>query len=101
MADASFPASEVFLCPTQRTTDVRSRKPPAPTPKSALVSTWDVPAVRELHCDVGSVITLVDRLAGAEQLFRESGITNYRPIFTIRDLGVTADARGPTEVASG
>jgi orotate phosphoribosyltransferase len=60
-----------------------------------------VRAVRELRCDVVSVITLVDRLCGAEQLFREHGITNYWPIFTIRDLGVTAAVRGPTEVASG
>lgn len=60
-----------------------------------------IQAVRSLGCEVVSVITLVDRLCGAEQLFWDHGITNYRPIFTIRDLGVTADIRGPTEVASG
>jgi hypothetical protein len=30
----------------------------------------------------------VDRLRGAEQLFRQCGVTDYRPVFTVRDLGV-------------
>jgi hypothetical protein len=31
-------------------------------------------------------------LAGADKLFAEHGIGSYRPIFTIRDLGVQLDA---------
>ena len=45
-------------------------------------------AVRELDCEVVVVLALVDRLQGAEQLFRSEGIVNYQPIFTIRDFGV-------------
>jgi hypothetical protein len=33
-----------------------------------------------------AVIPIVDRLAGAESLLRENGVTNYQPIFTINDL---------------
>ena len=42
----------------------------------------------------------LDRLCGAERLFLERGITNYRPVFTIRDLGVEVDVPGPTQVAA-
>ena len=45
-------------------------------------------AVREIRCDIVLVLTLVDRLAGAADLFREHGIQAYHPIFTIRDFGV-------------
>jgi orotate phosphoribosyltransferase len=45
-------------------------------------------AVREHGCTVVTVLTLVDRLSGAAELFRGLGIPEYRPIFTIRDLGV-------------
>jgi orotate phosphoribosyltransferase len=45
-------------------------------------------AVREIGCEVVLVLTLVDRLAGAAEHFREHGLVNYRPIFTLRDLGV-------------
>jgi orotate phosphoribosyltransferase len=45
-------------------------------------------AVRDLGCEVVLVTALVDRLAGAAELFREKGVANYRPVFTIRDLGV-------------
>jgi orotate phosphoribosyltransferase len=48
-----------------------------------------VAAVRALGCEVVLVTALVDRLAGAAELFREKGVANYRPVFTIRDLGVT------------
>ncbi|HXG08895.1 MAG TPA: orotate phosphoribosyltransferase [Gemmataceae bacterium] len=51
-------------------------------------------AVREIGCQVIRVLALVDRLAGADQRFREHGLINYRPIFTIQDLGVAADAGG-------
>ena len=49
-----------------------------------------VRAVQELGCEVVQVITLVDRLCGAEALFREMGVADYRPVFTILDLGVQA-----------
>jgi orotate phosphoribosyltransferase len=54
-----------------------------------------VKAVKELRnrkCEVVQIIALVDRLAGADKLFAENGIVNYRPIFTIRDLGVEPQA---------
>jgi orotate phosphoribosyltransferase len=47
-----------------------------------------VEAVREKRCEVVLVLALVDRLQGAAELFRQHGITNYRPVFTIRDFGV-------------
>ncbi len=59
-----------------------------------------VQGVREAGCEVVLVLSLVDRLRGAEQLFREHGIENYRPVFTIRDLGVQVDVCGSPEVTS-
>ena len=56
--------------------------------------------VKAFGCEVVAVLTLVDRMCGAEDLFRENGIEDYRPIFTIHDLGVEANVRGPAEVAS-
>lgn len=47
-----------------------------------------VEAVREAGCEVALVLAIVDRLQGAEQLFRDKGIKNYQAVFTIRDLGV-------------
>lgn len=47
-----------------------------------------IQAVREHGCEVVAVVTLVDRLAGAAKTFAELGIVDYRPIFTIRELGV-------------
>ena len=47
-----------------------------------------VQAVRELECEVVVVLALVDRLRGAEELFRLNGITNFRTVFTIREFGV-------------
>jgi len=44
--------------------------------------------VGKLGCEVVQVIALVDRLAGAADAFRKHGITDYRAVFTIRDLGV-------------
>lgn len=45
-------------------------------------------AVRELGGQVVRVIALVDRLAGAAQALQQQQIDDYRPVFTIRDLGV-------------
>ena len=50
-----------------------------------------VKAVRERGCEIVLVVAVVDRLCGAGELLRENGITDYRPIFTIRDLGVQTD----------
>jgi orotate phosphoribosyltransferase len=47
-----------------------------------------VEAVRELGCEVVLVLALVDRLQGARELFRQHGVENYRPVFTIRDFGI-------------
>jgi orotate phosphoribosyltransferase len=51
-----------------------------------------IEAVREFGCEVVLVLALVDRLRGAEELFRRNGITDYRTVFTIRDFGID----GPT-----
>jgi len=53
--------------------------------------TSTVKAVHEVRahgCEVVMVTALLDRLAGAEQLFKEHQIPAYKPVFTIRDLGV-------------
>jgi orotate phosphoribosyltransferase len=47
-----------------------------------------VEAVREAGCEVIVILAIVDRLQGAEELFKEKGIKNYQAVFTIRDLGV-------------
>jgi orotate phosphoribosyltransferase len=49
-----------------------------------------IEAVRELECEVVVVLTLVDRLQGAQALFQQHGIGNYRAVFTIRDFGIDA-----------
>jgi len=54
-----------------------------------------VRAVRGIRCEVVAVLGLVDRLQGAEELFRDLGIANYQTIFTIRDFGVDVDVRAP------
>lgn len=46
--------------------------------------------VKDMGCEVVSVLALVDRLQGAAQLFKEEGIAAYQAIFTIRDFGVEA-----------
>ena len=51
-------------------------------------------AVQEIGCTVVQVITIVDRAAGAAELFRELGVADYRPVFTLRDLGVTTGQGG-------
>jgi orotate phosphoribosyltransferase len=59
-----------------------------------------IEAVRDLGCEVVLVLALVDRLQGAEELFRQNGVENYRAVFTIRDFGVGAEVRGETETAT-
>ncbi len=46
-----------------------------------------VKEVRSFGCEVVQILALVDRLSGAEQLFREQGIPAYQAVFTVRDLG--------------
>jgi orotate phosphoribosyltransferase len=60
-----------------------------------------VKEVRAIGCEVVLILTLVDRPCGAEQLFREHGVTEYQPVFTVRDLGVEVDVRGEAKAASG
>ena len=57
-------------------------------------------AARERGCQVVMVIALVDRLRGAEVLFRSNGYENYQSVFTIRDFGVAVDAGGNAEIAA-
>ncbi|HEV3260262.1 MAG TPA: orotate phosphoribosyltransferase [Gemmataceae bacterium] len=59
-----------------------------------------VTAARGIGCKIVLVLAVVDRLRGAEELFRQQGIEDYQPIFTIRDLGVEPNARGTAEVTS-
>jgi orotate phosphoribosyltransferase len=44
--------------------------------------------VRAAGCEVVLVLALVDRLQGAEQVFRSEGVPRYESVFTIRDFGV-------------
>jgi orotate phosphoribosyltransferase len=50
-----------------------------------------IEAVKEIGCHVVLVTALVDRLRGAAELFKQHGVTDYRPLFTIRDLGVPVE----------
>jgi len=52
-----------------------------------------IEGVRQIGCEVVLVVALVDRLQGAEELFRPHGIENFQPVFTIRDFGVEALGR--------
>jgi orotate phosphoribosyltransferase len=52
-----------------------------------------IEAVKQMGCEVVRVLALVDRLAGAEELFRSQGVTGYQPIFTVSDFGVKVDER--------
>jgi orotate phosphoribosyltransferase len=49
-----------------------------------------IQAVKTIGCEVVLVLSIVDRLRGAEQAFRGLGITNYQSVFTIRDFGIDA-----------
>ena len=64
--------------------------------KSALKA---IQEVRERGCEVLRALALVDRLQGAEQLFRSEGVQDYQSVFTIRDFGVGVDVCGQTETA--
>src|SRR5262249_5720553 len=59
-----------------------------------------IKAVKEMKCEVVLVLALVDRLQGAEQLFRVEGIVNYQSVFTIRDFGVEVHAGASAQTAS-
>jgi orotate phosphoribosyltransferase len=59
-----------------------------------------VQAVRGIGCEVVGVLALVDRLQGARERFRELGVPNYQPVFTIRDFGVQVEDRTATPPAS-
>ncbi len=59
-----------------------------------------VEEVRKNGCEVVAVLSLVDRLQGAADLFRKLGVVNYQPVFTIRDFGVEVDVRDTVEAAS-
>ena len=59
-----------------------------------------IEAVQALGCEVVLVLALVDRLEGAESLFRHRGIENYRAVFTIRDFGVSDDVCGTTRTTT-
>jgi len=65
--------------------------------KSALKA---VKAVKEKGCIVVRVLALVDRLAGARELFRQNGIEDYEAVFDIEDLGVIVDAGKSLEVVA-
>jgi orotate phosphoribosyltransferase len=60
-------------------------------------------AVKEVQnqgCEVALVLALVDRLQGAEQLFRAEGVPAFQSIFTIRDFGITVDAGEKTAASA-
>lgn len=59
-----------------------------------------VQAVRQVGCEVVAVLALVDRLHGAEELFRSLGVGNYQAVFTIRDFGVEVPIGAETESSS-
>jgi orotate phosphoribosyltransferase len=59
-----------------------------------------IQAVRNIGCEVVMVLALVDRLVGAEELFKKNGVERYRSVFTIRDLGAVTDARQSAEIAA-
>jgi orotate phosphoribosyltransferase len=52
-----------------------------------------VQAVRGFGCQVGSVITLVDREQGARELFEKEGI-EFMPIFSIKDVLGREESKG-------
>jgi orotate phosphoribosyltransferase len=50
-----------------------------------------IEGVRSIGCEIVQVVSIVDRNCGARELLKQHGVTNYFPVFTIRDLGVEAD----------
>src|SRR5437762_2213634 len=59
-----------------------------------------VQEARTAGCEVVVVLAIVNRLQGADQLFREAGITNYQSLFTLRDFGVDPDAARQADPAT-
>ena len=57
-------------------------------------------ALKDMDCEVVLVLALVDRLQGAEAVFRAEGITKYQAVFTIRDFGVAANVGAPAQTSS-
>jgi orotate phosphoribosyltransferase len=58
-------------------------------------------AVQKQQCEVIQVITIVDRRGGAGDVFRDLGVPEYRPIFTIDDLFYAeADVARPPQTAA-
>ncbi len=53
-----------------------------------------VQEVRALGCEVVLVLVVVDRLSGAEQLFKENAVPAYEAVFTVRDLKGQTDGGG-------
>ncbi len=58
-----------------------------------------IEGVRAMDCEIVQVISIVDRLCGARELLQSIGVTNYFPVFTIRELGVEVDVAKPVERA--
>ena len=56
--------------------------------------------VQKHNCEIVLVVALVDRLKGAEELFKQHGVRTYRPVFTIRDFGVEDDAPAAVPVGA-
>jgi orotate phosphoribosyltransferase len=50
--------------------------------------------VRTAGCEIVVVLSLVDRLQGARELFAREGCGAFQSVFTIRDFGVKVDAPG-------
>jgi orotate phosphoribosyltransferase len=59
-----------------------------------------VKGVLAFGCEVVMVLAIVDRLQGAEQLFRAEGVENFQSIFTVRDFGVDVDVGGEAQASA-
>ena len=59
-----------------------------------------VKAVQMMGCEVVLVLAIVDRLQGAEALFRAEKVVNYQSVFTIRNFGVGVEASEKAEITS-
>ncbi len=57
-------------------------------------------AVREMGCEVLRVLTIVDRLQGAAELYRAEGIEDYQAVFSIEQFGVQVVRANPAEATS-
>jgi orotate phosphoribosyltransferase len=59
-----------------------------------------VDAARALGCEIVLVLSLVDRLQGAAELYQRHEIENYQSVFTIEDFGVNMDVRREAQTAA-